>query len=151
MTTTTDRKASTTHCGRNAVPAADISQPGVNAVHCTASAVPKPTRRPRRMAREPKAGTGAATATAAALVSSDDGAATRGSSPANEAQRRTKSGAVLALLQRREGATLGQLVEATGWLPHTARAALTGLRKKGHVITSGKENGQSRVYRAEPA
>ena len=26
------------------------------------------------------------------------------------------------------------MVETTGWLPHTTRAALTGLRKKGHAI-----------------
>ena len=65
--------------------------------------------------------------------------------------RQTKSAAVLALLQRKEGATLDQLVEATGWLPHTARAALTGLKKKGHAITSSKEEGQPRIYRAGQA
>lgn len=32
------------------------------------------------------------------------------------------------------------MVEATGWLPHTTRAALTGLRKKGHVITKTKRD-----------
>jgi Protein of unknown function (DUF3489) len=52
--------------------------------------------------------------------------------------RRTKSGAVLALLQRADGATLAELIDATGWLPHTTRAALTGLRKKGHAIEKSK-------------
>lgn len=53
----------------------------------------------------------------------------------------TKIEAVLNLLRRDEGATLAELVDATGWLPHTARAALTGLRKKGHPITkSSREN-----------
>jgi hypothetical protein len=52
--------------------------------------------------------------------------------------RSTKSAAVLALLQREQGATLAELIQATGWLPHTTRAALTGLRKKGHSITRGK-------------
>jgi DNA-binding MarR family transcriptional regulator len=42
------------------------------------------------------------------------------------------------LLQREEGATLGELIDATGWLPHTTRAALTGLRKKGHAIEKTK-------------
>jgi hypothetical protein len=46
----------------------------------------------------------------------------------------SKIATVLALLHRPEGATLVELVEATGWLPHSTRAALTGLRKKGHVI-----------------
>ena len=46
----------------------------------------------------------------------------------------SKIARVIALLQRSEGATLGEMVEATGWLPHTTRAALTGLKKKGHTI-----------------
>jgi hypothetical protein len=32
------------------------------------------------------------------------------------------------------------MVEATGWLPHTTRAALTGLRKKGHVLEKSKRD-----------
>jgi hypothetical protein len=59
--------------------------------------------------------------------------------PAEEAPARaTKSALVLDLLKREGGATLAELVAATGWLPHTTRAALTGLRKKGHAITRGK-------------
>jgi hypothetical protein len=60
--------------------------------------------------------------------------------PASTEAPRTgsKSAAVIALLQRDEGATLIEMVEATGWLPHTTRAALTGLRKKGHAIARGK-------------
>ena len=50
----------------------------------------------------------------------------------------TKRAQVLDLLRRPEGATLVELVEATGCLPHTTRAALTGLRKKGHVINNHK-------------
>ena len=50
----------------------------------------------------------------------------------------TKSATVIALMRRKQGATLAELVEATGWLPHTTRAALTGLRKKGHSLHTGK-------------
>jgi len=78
----------------------------------------------RKMAREPKAGAAAEP------------------SP----KRPSKSAAVLAMLQRPEGATLDQLVIATGWLPHTARAALTRLKKKGHEITSDKPAGGVRTY-----
>ena len=46
----------------------------------------------------------------------------------------TKTALVLSLMMRTEGATLDQMVAATGWLPHTTRAALTGLRKRGHGI-----------------
>jgi hypothetical protein len=55
--------------------------------------------------------------------------------------RQTKSASVIALLQRDEGATVLELIVATGWLPHTTRAALTGLRKKGHTIVRDKRDG----------
>lgn len=57
------------------------------------------------------------------------------------APRTSKINAVVALLSRNDGATLPDLIEATGWLPHTTRAALTGLRKKGHDIARGKRDG----------
>lgn len=59
-------------------------------------------------------------------------------------KRETKNDKVLALLTRENGATLEDLVAATGWLPHTARAAMTGLKKKGHTIERIKVDGVSR-------
>ena len=53
------------------------------------------------------------------------------------------------MLQRDCGATLEELIAATDWLPHTTRAALTGLRKRGYAVTidrSDKERGST--YRA---
>jgi hypothetical protein len=50
----------------------------------------------------------------------------------------SKIAQVVIMLERPVGASLGDLAEQTGWQPHTTRAALTGLRKKGHVI--GKES-----------
>ncbi len=52
--------------------------------------------------------------------------------------RSTKIGTVIELLRRTDGATLEELTGATGWQPHSARAVLTGLRKKGHVIEKSK-------------
>ena len=43
----------------------------------------------------------------------------------------SKIALVTRLLERSDGASLDELVVATGWLPHTTRAALTGLKKKG--------------------
>jgi hypothetical protein len=40
--------------------------------------------------------------------------------------------------------------QPAGWLPHTTRAALTGLKKKGHTVTSTKADGV-RTYRRVPA
>ena len=51
------------------------------------------------------------------------------------------------LLVQDEGATLDQMIAATGWLPHTTRAALTGLKKKGYALSSNKVDGV-RTYRA---
>lgn len=63
-----------------------------------------------------------------------------GPAPIVAPPRVTKSALVIDLLQRERGATLAELVEATGWLPHTTRAALTGLKKKGHVIAKTKRD-----------
>jgi hypothetical protein len=54
--------------------------------------------------------------------------------------RESKISKVLDLLRREQGATLAELVAATGWLPHTTRAALTGLRKKDHTIEKSKRD-----------
>ena len=56
----------------------------------------------------------------------------------SSARAPSKIASVVALLERPEGATLAELVEATGWLPHTTRAALTRLKKKGHLIAKDK-------------
>ena len=46
------------------------------------------------------------------------------------------------------GATIDEIVAATGWLPHTARAALTGLRKRGYAIASDRsDRTRGTVYR----
>ena len=60
----------------------------------------------------------------------------------------TKQATVIQLLQRPEGATLAQLVEATQWQKHTVRGALSLLGKKqGLTIVSDKVQGGDRVYR----
>ena len=50
-------------------------------------------------------------------------------------------------MRRKNGATLDDMVEATEWLPHTTRAALTGLRQKGYAIEKGKSPKGKTVYR----
>ena len=52
-----------------------------------------------------------------------------------------KSEQLVALLTRREGATIAELTAAMNLLPHSARAALTGLRKKGHSIIKSTRDG----------
>jgi hypothetical protein len=61
----------------------------------------------------------------------------------------TKLARVLELLQRDCGATLEELIAATDWLPHTTRAALTGLRKRGCAVTIDRhDKGRGSTYRA---
>ena len=67
------------------------------------------------------------------------------------AKAESKTGRVIALLQRPEGATLEEMVAATGWLPHTTRAALTGLRKKRHSITRDKRDDVTCYRAGEPS
>lgn len=64
--------------------------------------------------------------------------------PAITARPGTKQALVLDLLQRRQGASITELANATGWLPHTTRAALTGLRKRGAELVSAKADGVTR-------
>tara|TARA_R110000787_G_scaffold221414_1_gene330102 strand:- start:475 stop:705 length:231 start_codon:yes stop_codon:yes gene_type:complete len=61
----------------------------------------------------------------------------------------TKAAMVVALLQSEGGASMEDCGEATGWLPHSCRAFLTGLRKKGYDITRSKVDGVTR-YMIEP-
>ena len=46
----------------------------------------------------------------------------------------SKKDRLVALLRAKGGADVKQIAEALGWLPHTVRAALTGLRKAGITL-----------------
>lgn len=65
-------------------------------------------------------------------------------SAADPAPSGTKRALIIDLLQRPEGATLANLAHATGWLPHTTRAALTGLRKAGYAVNRVRDDEGSR-------
>jgi hypothetical protein len=66
-------------------------------------------------------------------------------------RRGTKIAQVIELLGN-DGVTLVELVANTGWLPHTARAALTGLRKRGYaVVIDRADKARGSVYRIEPS
>jgi hypothetical protein len=60
----------------------------------------------------------------------------------------TKLATLVGLLGRREGASLHEMTRATAWLPHTVRATLTGLKKRGFTVTrSAGEDGAPARYR----
>jgi hypothetical protein len=58
---------------------------------------------------------------------------------------------VIALLRRDEGATLSELTTATNWQPHSTRAVLTGLKKKGHTLEKTKRDDATCYRIVEPA
>ena len=60
----------------------------------------------------------------------------------------TKQATMIALMERPEGATNGEIAEATGWQPHTIRGAIAGALKKrlGLDVRSEKIEGRGTVY-----
>jgi hypothetical protein len=61
--------------------------------------------------------------------------------------RPTKQSLILDLLARPNGASLDELVGATGWLAHTMRAALVRLRQKGLRIERAQSEDKISRYR----
>lgn len=108
------------------------------------------SRKPRRMARDPQPHVAEAAATA---CNADDASARDSTNPPElKPARMTKQSLLIDMLGREGGASLAAIVEATGWLPHSARAALTGLRTKGHAIERFRSDDET-TYRivAAPA
>ena len=73
--------------------------------------------------------------------------------PTAEARPRSREGTkeaqLVAMLRRPEGATIAQVMDATGWQPHTVRGAISGAlkKKRGLNVTSEKGESGERVYR----
>lgn len=107
----------------------DTAQQSIEPTH-------KPVRKPRRMAREPQAST---TAPAASVTPP----AAAGPSRLDQLQ---------ALLARENGASIAEMVAATGWQQHSVRGAMAGaLKKRGLVIASDKTSGVRRYHAGRPA
>jgi hypothetical protein len=80
---------------------------------------------------------------------SGEGNASSGASSVAGAPREgRKLAEVISLLRRKQGVSVADLISSTGWLPHTTRAALTGLRKRGYDLERMRpEKGGPSVYR----
>lgn len=65
----------------------------------------------------------------------------------------SKLGQMVKLLQRTKGATLEDLIEATGWQAHSVRGAISGSLRKRHglAITVAIDDKRGRVYRLPKA
>jgi len=101
------------------------------------AALKTPARRSARPARAQTAATAA-----------DDPRGAISGTVASAPRASSKLGRVLDMLSAGSGATTGELTRATGWLEHTTRAALTGLRRRGYdVILKRRERDGASVYR----
>ena len=71
------------------------------------------------------------------------------SKPKSTPPRETKTAILRKLLSRKAGADLAALQSATGWQPHSVRAAMSGLRKAGYTIDRADpaKPGAGAVYR----
>lgn len=71
-----------------------------------------------------------------------------GAAPEAPAAPKGKVGALVTLLRRPEGATIADMMQATGWQAHSVRGAMSGGIKKGLglSVTSDKTDGH-RAYR----
>jgi hypothetical protein len=59
----------------------------------------------------------------------------------------SKLAKVIGMLSSKAGTTIDAIVKVTDWLPHTTRAALTGLRKRGYEIEKKPREGGRTIYR----
>ncbi len=61
----------------------------------------------------------------------------------------TKQATLIAMFRVQDGATIEEIMAATGWQPHTVRGTISGVLKKklGLVVGMSKENGRGSVYR----
>jgi hypothetical protein len=99
--------------------------------------IPALAKKPRRMARKPQTG--------ANLPQQLEPRA----EPANKPP--SKLDQVEALLRAGTGASIAEIMAATGWQQHSVRGAMAGaLKKRGLEITSDKVDGMRR-YRAGAA
>jgi Protein of unknown function (DUF3489) len=100
-----------------------------------------PKRSSRQTEHLPALGTG---------VSNEDQQIEAAASAARAPRAGSKLGSVLDMLSAEAGATIAELMAATGWLEHSTQAALTGLRRRGYELslTRRKRDGAS-VYRIE--
>ena len=76
-----------------------------------------------------------------------------GTGPTAPDQKRPtgKLGHVLGAVAAKHGASLEELVELTGWQPHTARAALTRLRQRGFAVGLREAEGRKAYHLVEAA
>jgi hypothetical protein len=125
----------------------------------TAETAPKPSAEPEKPKATKKAKGGAQAAKGAPAK----GKTTKKATPAKNAPKAkkaakepeaagpregSKTAQVVAMLQRKNGATLPEIMEKMGWLKHTVRGFMAGAMKKaGYTVESFKSDKGERTYK----
>ena len=131
----------------NGIPAESANIPSA-----AAAEQPKPTKKPRVAAhRANVAPSKAKSANKAAAAKKATKGARSPKSPKKKttgAHHGSKTAQVLDLLKRSDGATLKELMKATGWQAHSVRGFLSGAlgKKMGLMVTSTKAADEERRY-----
>ncbi len=114
-------------------PSPETAMPNAKTRSRKGASGPKPSAKakaaPRKGSRKP--------------ASADEGKSER------QSRTNTKQASLIAMLEQPDGASLDEIVAATGWQPHTVRGAIAGALKKklGLTVASEKVEGRGRVYR----
>ena len=85
-------------------------------------------------------------------ITNDESEAVPAETTTAPVQRRktTKQEMLIEMLRAEGGASMAEIIEATGWQAHTARATLSTLgKKRGIPVTSAKDTERGRIYRAQ--
>jgi hypothetical protein len=69
---------------------------------------------------------------------------------AKQTKKPSKSASVTKMLSRGNGATVAEIIKATGWKEHSCRAFLTGVRKTNKLLKEQRPDGKT-AYRIEAA
>jgi len=102
-----------------------------------AAAEPAPAAKPKKAKAAPTAAKGAPKKAKATKDTT-----------AKPARDGSKTAQVVAMLQRKNGATLAEIMEKMGWQRHTVRGFMAGAMKKaGYTVESFKPEGGDRTYR----
>ncbi len=121
--------------GRTALAIADAGLQAIGVDRKTSkqspSTKPQPKQRSRRAERKPS------------------GAKPKGRTSPPAVRPGTKQALLIDLLKRKKGATIEEIVEATGWQAHSVRGAISGTLKKklGLTVTSEPVEKRGRVHR----
>jgi hypothetical protein len=123
---------------------------GSLAIPAPEATTPKATKKAKVAPRKPRVAPAKAKATKKATAAKNAPKAKKAAKAQENAGPRegSKTAQVVAMLQRKNGATLAEIMEKMGWLKHTVRGFMAGAMKKaGYTVESFKSDKGERTYR----